>query len=45
MRAVEASSMEGKCFLGREVPKDLIAAHCWFNLAARARDWMRVSST
>jgi uncharacterized protein len=45
MRAAEASSMEGqgadalftlglKYCLGREVPKDLIAAHQWFNLAA-----------
>jgi TPR repeat protein len=45
MPAVEASSIEGqgadalfclglKYCLGREVPKDLIAAHKWFNLAA-----------
>ena len=45
MPAVEALSMEGrgadalfilglKYCLGREVPKDLIAAHKWFNLAA-----------
>ena len=45
MQSVEALSMEGleadalfslglKYCLGREVPKDLIAAHKWFNLAA-----------
>jgi TPR repeat protein len=45
MPAVETSSTEGqgadalftlglKYCLGREVPRDLIAAHQWFNLAA-----------